>query len=202
MLAAGVQGLNNARAAVVGSLEALANGNNGAWAEAVARWALHEDGAVRLTDATHRRQGESDTPAFYTIREDVVVEATAEEWDSAAAAWVPYGAERRPILVEWTMIDPYVRQPMVHDGKGRVSAAFELPDVYGVFKARLVCNELGFDSVDLEMQAVVRPVRHDGYERFIPMAYPYYATVMSLGLGFIAVAFFVMFTEDKKVKSA
>jgi oligosaccharyltransferase complex subunit beta len=39
------------------------------------------------------------------------------------------------------MLDPYIRQPMTHDGKGKFSLKFKVPDVYGVFKYAGKCDK-------------------------------------------------------------
>ena len=41
----------------------------------------------------------------------------------------------------------------------------------------------------------VRPFRHDEYERFIPQAYPYYASVIALMAGFLLTALFFRNTQ-------
>lgn len=69
--------------------------------------------------------------------------------------------------------------------QGTFSTVIHVPDVYGVFKFRVIYNRSGYSSIELEEQIPVRPFRHNEYERFIVSAYPYYASVLSLMVAFV-----------------
>ena len=45
----------------------------------------------------------------------------------------------------------------------------------------------GLSWVERETVVPIRPFRHDEYARFLSQAFPYYASVLSMGLGFLAV---------------
>jgi len=46
----------------------------------------------------------------------------------------------------------------------------------------------GLSWVKRETIVPIRPFRHDEYARFLSQAFPYYASVLSMGLGFLAVS--------------
>lgn len=93
------------------------------------------------------------------------------------------------------MLDPYVRQPMTHDGKGRFSLRFKVPDVYGVFKYAIDYKHLGYSYVTLQQVVPVRPFKHDEYERFLLPAYPYYASVLSTMVAFFLFGFAYLYSK-------
>lgn len=93
------------------------------------------------------------------------------------------------------MLHPYLRVNLGHNGNGTFSAAVKVPDVYGVFKWVVDYQRPGYSWVSLQHTVSVRPFRHDEYERFIPQAYPYYASVASMMAGFFAMSFFFLYSK-------
>ena len=105
--------------------------------------------------------------------------------------WAPYtGGDPQ---VEFVMLDPYVRADLTEGGAaaaegrgaaghpaGTYAATFAVPDVYGVFHFRLHYRRPGATVLHDEAQVSVRPLRQDEHERFLPAAWPYYATVAVL----------------------
>ncbi len=76
--------------------------------------------------------------------------------------------------------------PFCHLLQGTFSKRLRVPDVYGVFKFVLDYQRPGYTHLFVSEQAPVRPFKHDEYERFIPAAYPYYASTFSMMAGFLA----------------
>jgi oligosaccharyltransferase complex subunit beta len=97
--------------------------------------------------------------------------------------------------VAFNMLDPYLRQPMTHDGKGRYSLRFKVPDVYGVFKYVIDYSHRGYSYISLQHVVPVRPYKHDEYERFLLPAYPYYASVLSTMAAFFLVGFAFLYSK-------
>ena len=82
---------------------------------------------------------------------------------------------------------------------GKYSVQFKLPDVYGVFQFKVDYNRLGYTHLYSSTQVSVRPLQHTQYERFIPSAYPYYASAFSMMLGlFIFSVVFLHMKEKEK----
>jgi oligosaccharyltransferase complex subunit beta len=99
------------------------------------------------------------------------------------------------IQISFVMLDPYVRQPMAHDGAGRFSLRFKVPDVYGVFKYVIDYKHAGYSYINLQQVVPVRPFKHDEYERFLVAAYPYYASVVSTMAAFFLLGFAFLYSR-------
>jgi len=128
----------------------------------------------------------------------VTISATLLE--RRGAAWAPH--ETSALLASFTMLDPYVRQPMRHEGGGRYSLTVKAPDVYGVFKWVLRLRARGWSFVDHEEVTPVRPFRHNEFPRFVAQAWPYYATVLSLMAGFLVMIVSLMLHRDTAAAKA
>jgi oligosaccharyltransferase complex subunit beta len=79
--------------------------------------------------------------------------------------------------------------------QGIFSAAFKVPDVYGIFKFVVNHYRIGYSYIDISEQVSVRPFKHNQFERFIVAAYPYYSSVFSMMAGFFV--FGVLFLHAK-----
>jgi len=75
-----------------------------------------------------------------------------------------------------------------------------LPDVYGVYKFVVRYNKLGYGNLLLEEQVSIHPFRHDQFERFIDVAFPYYASAFSMMAGFFV--FGIVFLYSRTSTSA
>jgi hypothetical protein len=56
------------------------------------------------------------------------------------------------IQLEFTMLDPHVRQHLSHLGNGTYSLRFKVPDVYGVFKYVINYKHLGYSYIQVGAQ--------------------------------------------------
>lgn len=54
------------------------------------------------------------------------------------------------LQISFNMLDPHIRQPMQHDGNGRYSLRFTVPDVYGVFKYVIDYSHRGYSHISLQ----------------------------------------------------
>ncbi|KAI9920868.1 hypothetical protein PsorP6_001971 [Peronosclerospora sorghi] len=82
--------------------------------------------------------------------------------------WVPYKADE--VQLEFVMLDPYVRTTLSHDDQDRFSVTFQAPDVYGIFLFPVLYRRLGLSTILTTTQLLLRPLKHDEYECFIPGA--------------------------------
>lgn len=119
--------------------------------------------------------------------------------------WQPFVAD--DMQLEFVMLDPYVRVPLVRAKQTKESAAvyeasFRVPDVYGVFSFRVSYARVGYTAIELLTQVPVRPYRHDEYERFLPVAYPYYAATLLVMGSFFFFSVFFLFGRDPAVAAA
>ena len=170
---------------------------NGAVAKAMAKWVFKENGVIRATFVHHRREGESQPPAAYTIMDDVVYSINVEKLEGNK--WVPFVTN--DLQLEFVRIDPFVRITMNHVGNGRYEAKFKIPDVYGVYQFKVDYTRIGLTHLYSTTQVSVRPLTHTQYERFIPSAYPYYASAFSMMFGVFLFSIVFLHFKDETIKT-
>jgi oligosaccharyltransferase complex subunit beta len=215
--------LNNARVTVSGSVFQFSDDvfeQNRLFNERLSKWTFAEASVLRIvswghrkTDGTeaerqvkHARHLESNLPRshfpdpewgpnarLYRIRDEVEfrIQIEIQGFDEK---WVPFQAN--DIQLEFAMLDPYQRRTLSSTGGGEFKTSFTLPDQYGTFKFRVVYNRPGVSRLSVIDTVNVRPFRHDEYERFIPNAFPYYAAVGAIMVGFLL--FSIAFVSVKK----
>jgi len=198
VLIAALQARNNARVVFSGSLDFFSDkffsasvqkqggqlfekSGNEALVRALSDWVFKENGVLRLSNITHNKFGETSPPAEYTITEEVVYRAVFEELKNGV--WTGYVSD--DIQLEFLRIDPFVRTTLkrVAGKAGLYEARFIVPDVYGVFQFKIDYHRKGYTFINSATQVSVRPLQHTQYERFIPGAFPYYASAFSMMLG-------------------
>jgi len=215
LLVAGLQARNNARVLFFGSLDFFSdqlftspvqNANAGQkhkvsgnqdLAVLLSQWVFKEKGVLRVGKVKHHKVGEKVPPSAYTIHDDVIFSIEIEKLENGR--WVPFDAD--DVQLEFVRIDPFVRTTL--KGKGGVfSTQFKLPDVYGVYQFRVDYNRIDYTHLYSTTQVSVRPLQHTQYERFIPSAYPYYASAFSMMFGVVLFSLvFLHFREDSKDKT-
>merc|ERR1712087_974082 len=94
---------------------------------------------------------------------------------------------------EFIRLDSFIRQMMQHDGNGNYKIDFMLPDVFGVYKFTINYQRKGWGYIFSEQLVSVRPFRHDEYQRFLSVAYPYYLGAASMVVGFIGFTLVFLF---------
>ncbi|CAI5521437.1 unnamed protein product, partial [Closterium sp. Naga37s-1] len=142
----------------------------------LSKWTFHERGHLKAVNLRHNKAGESTEPAVYRVSDHLEFEVDIYEW--AGSEWVPFKGD--DVQVQFYMMSPYVLKTLSHDDKGRFFTSFQVPDVYGVFQFKVEHKRLGYSTISLAKQIPVRPFRHDEFERFIPAAFPYYASTFSM----------------------
>jgi len=178
VLAAGLQTRLGSRMAFIGSTLLFDGKNdaNTAFAKSVLEWVTGRRGVLRYSDVHHHKINGSHEG--YRIRDYLHYSIKIEE--HVDGKWVPYHAD--DVQLEFTMIDPYIRQSLHFDKKkndGSYLLEFQAPDVYGIYKFHIDYRRVGYTLMQVSTQATVRPLRLNEYERFIPSAFPYYGTVFS-----------------------
>jgi oligosaccharyltransferase complex subunit beta len=213
-----LQARNNARILVVGSLAFFSDrfftapvhkvvgtekkswevSGNAPLAYALTAWTLHEHGVLRVSNVTHHRKGESLPSAVYRIKDELVYEVDLEEWDSVTETWKPYVAD--DVQVEYVRLDPHIRTTLVpvRNKPGHYVAAFQIPDVYGIFSIKLNYTRLGYTAIYHVTTTPVRPFRHNEFERFIDSAYPYYASAISMVVGVFLLSLVLLYSREKR----
>lgn len=117
-LVTGVQGLNNARALLVGSLYFFSNqalqeehfGNKNAVSDLI-KWTFRETGVIRVKSMTYHGEGVDHKETLFNVGEKLYFSAEVEEFNSDSGLWKPYVAS--DLQVELVMLDPWVRTTLV-----------------------------------------------------------------------------------------
>jgi len=218
LLIGGIQARNNARAVFSGSLDffsdkffmsGVQNGavsdskyfstsGNSKFAFDLALWTFKQNGVLRVVGVEHHRVGEDTPPAAYTIEDKVIFKIKVEEFYDGK--WQPFQAA--DVQMEFFRIDPFIRINLNSSSDGTFSTQLTLPDVYGVFQFKVDYDRVGYTHLKSITQVAVRPKMHTEYERFIPSAFPYYASAFSMMIGLSVFSFiFLHFKDDVKAKS-
>jgi len=201
VLVGGLEGKNGARVTLAGSLSLFADRTfntplstskkipgNKAFAAAVGEWAVGYRGYLRVKNRRHFQQKDNSTgsvtlsPTTYRIADDVEYRFDLEEFRDGA--WVPFEAD--DVEFEFIRLDPFVRRVAVHEGNGEYSVKFRVPDTFGVYKFSVKYSRRGYTTLKFEDMVSVRPFAHDEYDRFLTVAFPYYAGAFSMLAGFIS----------------
>mmetsp|Transcript_31740 Transcript_31740/g.53546 ORF Transcript_31740/g.53546 Transcript_31740/m.53546 type:complete len:461 (+) Transcript_31740:33-1415(+) len=228
LLVSAIQGRNNARVVVAGSLDMFTNAffraeitaGNQLFCGELSKWVFGEVGVLRFRDITHFRSDgvppdvilhEKERPdlpqSLYPdpeiTRNSLVYRIKDEIVYSMTVEEFRNGAWQAfsadDMQMEFVMLDPYVRKTMTSDAStGRFSATFIAPDSYGVFKFRVMYRRPGYSVLHAETHVSIRPFKHDEYERFIFSAYPYYSSALSATIALFVFSFFFLFSSDSK----
>ncbi|KMT08495.1 hypothetical protein BVRB_6g137840 isoform A [Beta vulgaris subsp. vulgaris] len=193
-----VQARNNARVLISGSLDMFSNrffrssvqkagssikyekSGNEQFLTELSKWMFHERGHLKAVNVRHHKLGETNEPSIYRINDELEYSVEMYEW--SGTSWEPYVAD--DVQLQFYMMSPYVLKTLSNDKKGLFHTSFKVPDVYGVFQFKIDYQRLGYTSLSLTKQIPVRPYKHNEYERFIPVAFPYYGASFSTMAGF------------------
>ena len=218
LLMAGLQARNNARVMFVGSIDFFSNeffavpvqkastgakefeqSNNRAMATALSKWIFKEKGVLRAMGVKHSRVGETEPPPAYTVEDQVRYGINIQEL--VDEEWVPFTG--KDVQLEFFRVDPFVRTYLKKAPNGKTFfTEFKLPDVYGVFQFKVDYNRIGYTHLFSTTQVSVRPFQHTQYERFIPSAYPYYASAFSMMIGLLLFSLvFLHYRDNTKKKT-
>ena len=224
-LVTAIQARNNARMIFSGSLKLFTTENwknndinNRKLAFAMSQWVFGDAGVLKTSNIRHHRQDGSrpekmlknidrpDQPIslypdaeiareslVYRVKDNLTYSMDVMELKERK--WQPYQAD--DMQLEFVMLDPHVRKTMSHDGKGKFFVTFESPDTYGIFQFRVMYRRLGFSTIHETTQVSLRPYKHDEYERFIPSAFPYYASAISMMTGVFVLSILFLYSSDE-----
>ena len=147
-------------------------------------WTVRDQGVLRARQLIHHQVGSSDmNPHSYRVSDYTSFSIVIEQYNGSTHEWEPFIAPDIPL--SFTMIDPYVRHPLTPHANGTYTTQFQVPDVYGVYKYVVEYKRTGYSSLQAVHQVSVTPYRHDQYERFLWVAYPYYVSALTLMAAFV-----------------
>jgi oligosaccharyltransferase complex subunit beta len=87
-------------------------------------------------------------PSF--LQDDITYSLVIQEYDGEAGGWQPYAAD--DVQLEFVMLDPYIRTYLTPDASGRFAVTFKVPDVYGVYKFRVMYRRPGYTTLAVNTQ--------------------------------------------------
>ncbi|KAJ1984052.1 oligosaccharyl transferase glycoprotein complex, beta subunit [Dimargaris verticillata] len=217
-LVSAFQSKNNARVALVGSAtmfsnsafdatvnsEGMAAGNK-QFCHELSQWAFHEKGVLQVQSVAFRKLSDpltANNPSAFRIRDEI--EYRIELSHYANDQWRPI--QLSDVQFEAIMLDPYIRKTLTAVDNTPTSTVFaaslQLPDVYGVFTFAVDYRRVGLSSVHHTDIVSILPFKHNEYRRFIPAAFPYYASSASLLLAFIAFSLVWLYNREPTEKKA
>lgn len=206
VLAAALSTRVGGRVAYFGSFEALSN-------EAVEKagaahdhamksflaWTLGAAGVVRAADVRYecvddrgKVQDECRVKDFVKFEMDVQV------WEQQSKRWMPFVTD--DMQLELVMLNAWVRTRLQADANGTFRAKVPIPDQIGVYKFSVQYFRAGISAFSMEHVVPVRPYLHNEYERFIPMASPYYAASFSMIGGVFVMGLVLLFGNEEQKK--
>lgn len=216
VLIAALQARNNARVVISGSLfffsdeafespvakvqgdkETSEVSGNKVLANHISQWVFGERGQLRVKSVNHHKEGETEPSSAYTIMDTVIYSIGIEELKNGK--WQPFDA--KDVQLEFVRIDPFVRTTLVRKPNGIYEAKFKIPDVWGVYQFKVDYDRVGYTHLYHATQVSVRPLQHTQYERFIPSAYPYYASAFSMMAGVFLFSFVFLYYKEETPKS-
>ena len=159
-------------------------------------WTFREQGVLRSRQLTHHQVGSSDiNPHSYRVSDYTSFSIVIEQYNGSTHSWQPFIAQDIPL--SFTMIDPYIRHPLTPHSNGSYTSQFQVPDVYGVYKYVVEYARTGYSSLTAVQQVSVTPYRHDQYERFLWVAYPYYVSALTLMGAFVLFGWVFLYGKDE-----
>ncbi|MDR3734319.1 MAG: hypothetical protein P4L10_02160 [Acidobacteriaceae bacterium] len=88
-------------------------------------------------------------PSEYCIKAEIVYSVDLYAWDRKACKWTAF--DNAEAQLEFTMLDPYYRVPLVQTARGNPTYTAELraPDRFGVFQFKINYTRKGYTSLDV-----------------------------------------------------
>ncbi|CAO3588996.1 unnamed protein product [Absidia cylindrospora] len=171
-----------------GDVKGFEQPGNQDFIQQLSKWTFQEKSVLKVMDHRHHKENSTTSLEWYRIKDDIVYVVEVAEYKDDQ--WVPFHAD--DMQLEVIMLDPYIRTTLkdetaahTHHHYGRFIAHVTLPDVYGVFTFKVNYKRPGWTYLLAEDVVAIRPFRHNEYPRFLTAAYPYYASVGSMVVGFL-----------------
>ncbi|OMJ92802.1 hypothetical protein SteCoe_4342 [Stentor coeruleus] len=202
VFAVAFQGRNNVRAVFVGSVDVCANSymkddslSNNKMCVELLKWAFQEKSVLRYSGITHYKTESKKNKGYlegeYTINDDLMFSIDIEELKDGK--WQEYKTSKA--YVEFVMLEPKIRKYLEFKN-GSLVTHFRAPDIHGVYQFKVFLNNPGFSWIESATKVTVRPYKHNQFERFLPCAYPYYASVFASMSGFVVFSFYFLYHKN------
>lgn len=178
VLVGAVQGRNNARIVASGSIDLLSDEflsrseyGNLELARALLRWNFGLSGVLKAGDITHRSMESNQVkPNAYKVSEEIYFSCEIWEWCSESNQWVGFKTpEEGDILMEFVMLDPYYRIPLVPNKQNtqKYEVQYRLPDKYGVFQFKINYQRPGYSFLQIAEKVTSIILKYVDYNKTI-----------------------------------
>eukprot|EP01083_Nonionella_stella_P128433 389212_1 len=214
-LVSALQGRNNARATIIGSLDmcsdafyftpvqgaedkkSFSQSGNREFCTNLAMWTFKETGVLRATNIVHHLAANKTelNPPTYRAKDKLRYSVDISEWSVSSQDWQPFRAT--DVQLELVRMDPFQLRTMQTDGNGKYWAEFRVPHHFGIFHLTIDYRRRGYTHLTTSDQIGVRHFMHSEHPRFIPAAYPYYAGAFSMLAGFFVFAVVFLYGGGK-----
>ena len=215
-LVAGYQSRYNQRVAIAGSINICsddfisasmkAEGNLSSSANFelcmnVFKWNFQQKSVLKIENFNHSLVDKSlvesgrQQSQEYKLKDEIQV--SCDIYEKSNGKWIPYSAN--DVQLEFIMLDPYVRTTLENKSGSKYTSQFQAPDHNGVYKFSIDYNRYGLTRLIYTEIAPVRVLNHDEFPTLLPSAYPYYAAVLLVIVGFLLFSF-KFITIQSKVK--
>ena len=164
---------------------------------ALLAWTLGMRGVLKANNLRYESVDDSgDVRNEFRVKDHIDVAVDIQVWDGFKKHWLPFDID--DMQIEFVMLNPWVRTRLNYTGndQGTYSTSFVVPDQIGVYKFSIQYFRAGLTPLSLEKVVPIRPYLHNEYERFIPMASPYYAASFSMLIGVFVMGIVLLFAEE------
>ncbi|KII66794.1 Dolichyl-diphosphooligosaccharide--protein glycosyltransferase 48 kDa subunit [Thelohanellus kitauei] len=208
VLAGGVEMRNLARGVVVGSYHMFRDqslfdpktpetGNLNLFI-GLSSWVFKKRGVLRIINPEHHLVSTGKPLDEYIVETEIEYSITVQELDQDGT-WKPF--QVNDMQLELVRLTTFGRVTY-NSSNGVYTARLFTPDFIGIYGLRTYYHHTGYTTLDHQVKIIIRPRRHNDYQRFIFGAYPYYATAF-LMMFFVFVLVFVLINlKSPKEKSA
>ncbi|KAF1742095.1 hypothetical protein MXB_1193, partial [Myxobolus squamalis] len=206
ILVGGVEMRNSARAVLMGSVDALSDKwiyfshdriffstiphgfdqrkfltvqpGNLAFFTSLCEWAFQRNGVLRVLNPSHTLVSSGTSLDEYIVETLLEYSITVQQLDNGI--WKPYVVD--DMQLEVTRLTTFGRVTYNSTTDGVYTARFYAPDFIGIYGLHTRYRKLGFTTLDHQVKIIIRPRRHNDYDRIIRGAWPYYLTAFLMML--------------------
>uniref|UniRef100_A0A6G3MI45 Dolichyl-diphosphooligosaccharide--protein glycosyltransferase 48 kDa subunit (Trinotate prediction) n=1 Tax=Henneguya salminicola TaxID=69463 RepID=A0A6G3MI45_HENSL len=154
-------------------------------------WAFQQHGVLRIVNATHKLVSSGEKLDEYVVETLLEYSITVQELNKNGK-WTPYIADDLQLELERLTI--FGRVTYNQTSNGVYTARFFSPDFIGTYGLRTRYRKIGYTPLDHQMKIIIRPRRHNDYDRFIFGAWPYYLTAFIM-MGMVYVLVFALLNQ-------
>jgi oligosaccharyltransferase complex subunit beta len=165
VLVAGIQGINNARILVAGSLDMFSDelfsksrGANRAYVQNLIEWMSHRRGFLRLKNnkgtCVDSKMQESECP----VKSKFIYDIEIDEWNYLQNQWVPYNAD--DVYFQLKFMDTKINKRMERVSDGKYHVYGQVPDRMGSYTFHIRYSRPGYSLLTADDKIFVRPFNY------------------------------------------